>query len=46
MHIEDGVLAVIQASELETGIMRYELTDHAWATIKPLLPSGRVAPRA
>jgi hypothetical protein len=39
MHIEDGVLAVIQASELEVGIRRYELTDHEWAAIKPLLPS-------
>ena len=31
--------AVIQASKLEPRIMRYELTDHEWASIKPMLPN-------
>jgi hypothetical protein len=30
--------AMIQASKLELRIMRYELTDHEWAAIKPMLP--------
>jgi transposase len=37
---------VIQAPELETRIMRYELTDYEWAVIKPFLPSkSRGVPR-
>jgi len=30
---------MIQASKLELRIMRYELTDHEWAAIKPFLPN-------
>src|SRR6266536_850105 len=30
---------VIQASDLEAGIMRYELSDEEWATIRPMLPN-------
>jgi transposase len=30
---------VIQASKLRPRIMRYELTDHEWTAIKPLLPN-------
>jgi hypothetical protein len=30
---------LIQASNLEAGIMRYELSDDEWATIRPMLPS-------
>jgi transposase len=30
---------VIQASELEPRIMRYELTDHEWSAIKAMLPN-------
>jgi hypothetical protein len=34
----DGVARrVIQASKPEPRIMRYELTDHEWAAIKPML---------
>jgi hypothetical protein len=29
---------VIQAPKLEPRIMRYELTDHEWAAIKPMFP--------
>jgi len=37
----DGVARhVIQAPKPEPGIiMRYELTDHEWAAIKPMLPN-------
>jgi hypothetical protein len=36
----DGVARrVIQAPKLEPRIMRYELTDHEWAAIKPMLPN-------
>jgi transposase len=30
---------MIQASEPEPRIMRYELTDYEWAAIKPFLPN-------
>jgi transposase len=30
---------VIQASKLELRIMRYQLRDHEWAAIKPMLPN-------
>jgi transposase len=37
---------VIQASKLEAGIMRYELTDHEWAAIRSMLPNkSRGIPR-
>jgi hypothetical protein len=36
----DGVaLHVIRAPKLESRIMRYELSDFEWATIKPMLPN-------
>jgi hypothetical protein len=36
----DGVARrVIQTPKLEPRIMRYELTDHEWAAIKPMLPN-------
>jgi transposase len=35
-----GVVSrVIQAPKPEHRIMRYELTDHEWAAIKPMLPN-------
>src|SRR6516162_8864590 len=37
--VEGGCRAVIQASELRARIMRYELADHEWAAIKPMLPN-------
>jgi transposase len=44
--VENGGPVVIQASKLELRIMRYELTDHEWATIKPMLPNkSRGVPR-
>ena len=30
---------VIQAPKPEPRIMRYELSDHAWCVIKPMLPN-------
>jgi transposase len=30
---------MIQASKLEPRIMRYEITNHEWSTIKPMLPN-------
>ena len=30
---------VVQAPEREPRIMRYELSDHEWAVIKPMLPN-------
>jgi hypothetical protein len=30
---------VIQAPKREPRIMRYELSDHEWAVIKPMLPN-------
>jgi hypothetical protein len=38
-RVENGGYAVIQASKLELRIMRYELTDHEWAAIRPMLPN-------
>jgi hypothetical protein len=36
----DGVAPdVIQAPKLEPQIMRYELSDHKWSVIKPMLPN-------
>jgi hypothetical protein len=36
----DGVARhEIQASKPEPRIVRYELTDHEWAAIKPFLPN-------
>jgi transposase len=32
-------IAVIQASKLGARIMRYELADHEWIPIKPMLPN-------
>src|SRR5262249_25339052 len=37
--VEGRCPAVIQASELRARIMRYELADHEWAAIKPMLPN-------
>ena len=37
--VDEGVLGVIQAPKLEPRIMRYELSDHEWAVIKPMLPN-------
>jgi transposase len=34
-----GCQAVIQASKPELRIMRYELTDHEWVAIRPMLPN-------
>jgi hypothetical protein len=31
---------MIQASKLGLRIMRYELTEHEWAAIRPMLPGG------
>src|SRR5262245_8166879 len=31
--------AVIQDSKMELRIMRYELTNHEWTAIKPMLPN-------
>jgi len=36
----DGIARrVIQAPKPEPQIMRYELTDHEWTAIKPMLPN-------
>jgi transposase len=37
--VDPIALAVIQAPKLEPRIMRYELTDYEWASIKPMLPN-------
>ena len=37
--IDEGVFAVIQAPKREPRIMRYELSDHEWDVIKPMLPN-------
>jgi transposase len=34
---------VIQAPELEPRIMRYELSDYEWTSIKPMLPNKQGA---
>ena len=34
-----GQTAVIQTPELGARIMRYELADHEWIAIKPMLPN-------
>jgi hypothetical protein len=34
-----GWNAVIQTPDLEARIMRYELADHEWTAIKPMLPN-------
>ncbi|MGX1424557.1 transposase [Bradyrhizobium elkanii] len=34
-----GRTAVIQTPELGARIMRYELADHEWTAIKPMLPN-------
>src|SRR5262249_27422751 len=39
MHVEPDCRAVIQASDWRGRIMRYELADHEWAAIKPMLPN-------
>jgi hypothetical protein len=36
--VADG-LAVIQAPMTELQVMRYELGDHEWSVIKPMLPN-------
>jgi transposase len=46
-RVDGATRRVIQAPELEPRIMRYELTDHEWAAIKPMLPNKpRGVPRA
>jgi transposase len=37
--VEAGTRIVIQASKMRTRIMRYELTDHEWTAIRPMLPN-------
>jgi hypothetical protein len=37
--LEDVGPDVIQAPKREPRIMRYELSDHEWAVIKPMLPN-------
>ena len=37
--VETGCRAVIQAPNSKGRIMRYGLTDHEWATIRPVLPN-------
>ena len=39
MRLEGIVADVIQAPKLEPRIMRYELSDYEWTTIKPKLPN-------
>jgi hypothetical protein len=34
-----GRTAVIQTPELGARMMRYELADHEWTAIKPMLPN-------
>ena len=44
--IEVTYQTAIQVSKPEPRIMRYELTDHEWSAIKPMLPNKvRGAPR-
>jgi Putative transposase of IS4/5 family (DUF4096) len=38
-RVDDAARRVIQAPKLEPRIMRYELTDYEWASIKPILPN-------
>jgi transposase len=37
--VDHIALAVIQVPKLEPRIMRYELTDYEWATVRPFLPN-------
>ena len=37
--IEVTYQTMIQGSKPEPRIMRYELTDHEWSAIKPILPN-------
>jgi transposase len=37
--VASGQITVIQASKLGARIMRYELADHEWIAIKPMLPN-------
>jgi hypothetical protein len=39
LWIDDLARKVIQGPKLGPRIMRYELTDQEWATIKPMLPN-------
>ena len=39
LTVETGSRTVIQGSKLGARIMRYELTDHEWAAIKPMQSS-------
>jgi hypothetical protein len=41
--VEAGTRIVIQASKMRTRIMRYELTDHEWTAIRPMLPNKLAA---
>jgi hypothetical protein len=41
LRVDGAARQVIQASKPEPRIMRYELADHEWAAIKPLLPNKR-----
>ena len=43
LPVERIGLDVIQASNPEPQIMRYELTDFEWTAIRPFLPNRRVA---
>ncbi len=36
---------VIQATKLESRIMRYELGDDEWGVIKPMLPWANIPPK-
>jgi hypothetical protein len=39
LQVDGAARDVIQAPKLEPRIMRYELSDFEWATIKPFLPN-------
>ena len=39
LRVDDVAPPVIQAPKLEPRIMRYELSDYEWTTIKPMLPN-------
>jgi transposase len=41
MRVDSTAVDVIQAPKLEPRIMRYELSDCEWTTIKPMLPNKR-----
>jgi transposase len=39
LPIDGAALHIIQAPKREPRMMRYELTDHEWAAIRPMLPN-------